>query len=145
MQKLNHWKDFIQSIHDLYYPAIAKQIRKDLKTVFEKNFKFSVKTETYSWGWSINIEILEWNIQFYTDKYIELKRILSKSWSYEDRENLRREYPIYTKEGEMIIEEVERIHKQYNHNNSDSMLDYYDVNYYWQVEIWRRNKEYIKI
>lgn len=143
MKTLQHSQEFIKEIHWKSYSDIAKQIRKDLKTVFEKTFKFSVKTQTYAGGGSINVVILAGNIEFYTKEYQELKKISTETGTCEARENLMREYSDrYTEEGKKVMDEVERIYNQYNHNNSDSMTDYFDVNYYGQVEIWAWDRPY---
>lgn len=145
INKVQHTKEHIDTVHAMYYPQIAKEIRKDLKVAFGKDFKFSVKTQTYSGGGSIRVTILEGTIDFYTKEYQELERISAETGTCEARENLMREYPNrYTPEGKIVMEEAERIHRQYNHDKSDSQSDYFDVNYYGSVEIWKYSDQYVK-
>ena len=133
-------------IHDLNYSDIAKQIRKDLKEEFKKDFKFSVQTNTYAGWWSIDLYILKWNIDFYTPEYTRAFILYWDTCLQRYRDEMDSLYSErYTREGKNAIAKVERIHNQYNHNNSDSMTDYYDVNYAWQVKIWKWDHEYIKI
>lgn len=133
-------KEFIKKIHDLPAKEIAKQIRKDLKIAFWKSFKFSVTTNSGACCSAINIAILSWNIQLYTKDYIEAK----KQWDWLVCTELNKENKMFTKEWKRFIENVEKIHSRYNHDNSDVMTDYFDVNYYWTVEVGTRNKKYIK-
>lgn len=103
---------------NLNFKEIAKLIRTDLKNTFGKDIKFSVQTEYYSGGRSLNVKIKETirnylnplNIKFPNERHL-----------------------IYTDEGNELIEQIENIINKYNYDNSDSMTDYFDVRFYSHV------------
>ena len=138
--KENQEIDFIKKVHDMWYADIAKQIRKDLKDAYWKDFKFSVRIETYAGWWSIDVSIMEWNIEFYTEEYKKVLELNEYSEYEAFRESRGR---TYTEEWEKVLEDVKTIWNRYNHNNSDSMTDYFDRNYYWDIKIWKWDKKYI--
>ena len=131
----------IKAIHDLDNKEIAKEIRKDLKETFWKDFKFSVTSP----NGSIEIGIIEWNIEFFTLEYREAKKINTyESWAeYKAKLDKRWLYRDYTEEWTSIMKEVTKIWDLYNHDNSDSMTDYFDVNYYLTVTVGKWDKDYI--
>ena len=55
---------------------------------------------------------------------------------------MRRQNLIETKEGAKALATIKRLVNIYNHDNSDIMTDYFDVNYYTQIEV---SNEYQKI
>lgn len=134
----------IKAIHDLNNVWIAKEIRKDLKEAFWKNFVFSVTCKNNS----IDVIIMKWNIEFYTDEYKKAYEIAQKNNGWENWEAVRemeREKKMYTFKWASILKEVKEIRDLYNHNNSDLMTDYFDVNYYWDVSIGKWDCKYILI
>lgn len=79
---------------------------------------------------------MEWIIDFYTEKYKQsLKDKTKFPWKSTDA---------YTPEWATIMKIVKEIHDIYNYDNSDVMTDYFDVNYYWTVRIWKWDKPYKK-
>lgn len=153
---------FVKNIHDLSTTDIAKQIRKDLKEECPK-FKFSVTSEYFSWGSAINLAIMSGPIEIYTKEYLEALKNAKEKNTRELRDIVQDlqerhwnkmyvinwedyiEYTKYTKEWEEVIKKAKRIHDLYNHDNSDAMTDYFDVNYYGSVEVWKWDKPYQKI
>ena len=130
----------IKIIHDLPTKEIAKQIRKDLKEKFGKDFKFGV-TSDYN---KIEITAKSGNKEIFTEEY-------KKATSWEDfqelRENDRRltfqpevknfanmKFS-YTDFGTEFKKDLETIINLYNHDNSDMMTDYFDTNYYTNISI----------
>lgn len=148
MKKKEYYEDFYHKSNK----EIAKEIRKVLKETFWKDFKFSVTTDRNA----INMEILEWPIDFYTKEYLEaeknkdwdtMQKLKEKEWKTFFKMNddkIYKEHTYYTEKWREILDLVEKIHELYNYDKSDSMTDYFDVNYYWQVRIWKWNKAYIK-
>ena len=93
---------------------IAKEIRKDLKEVFGKEFKFSVRIQRFSGGQAINIDIKQ------APKYA----------CYVDTEM----YPdprTYVKK--YIIKQIKKITDHYNYDDSDIMTDYFNVGFYSNI------------
>lgn len=97
---------------------IAKLVRKDLKETFGKDFKFSVTISHYSMGQSLNISIL-------TSPRNYLNPIRVKDTNSDES--------IYIKEGFEVLDKVESIVNQFNYDNSDSMTNYFDVNFYSNI------------
>lgn len=138
MKTLNRTPEFIKQIHDSSTKEIAKQIRKDLKEVFGKEFKFGVRSD-YNKIW---VEAKSGNKEIYTEEY-------KKATTWEDfqelRENDRRlqfQPEIknfkgmkfsYTDFGIEFTKTLESIVEAYNHDNCDLMTDYFDVNYYTSI------------
>jgi len=127
-------KEFINKIHDLSVKEIAEQIRLDLKEAYPE-FKFSVISERNS----IDLYIMSWPIEFYSSEYKEAV----KNNDYEELRIINRLDKVFTTNGWKIYNDIERILNQYNHNNSDSQSDYFDVNYYKYLDIWKWNKPYV--
>jgi len=144
----NKSQEFINQIHALPCKDIAIQIRKDLKE-FLPQYKFSVVSDSRS----IWIYFISW-LKFFTDEYMRA----DKAGCYEEVQRLYREHwnsvcmvwgesyrkrTMYTEEGERALLIAEKIHRLYNHDNNDLMTDYFDVNYYWRVEVWKWDKPYV--
>lgn len=132
----------IKAIHDLTNTDIAKEIRNDLKEAFGKDFKFSVTCPNNS----IDIDIMEWNIDFYTKEYTEAKQ--KEDWDTcrqlkTDHLPIQWIYKYYSRDWEKILKRIEEFRNLYNHDKSDLMTDYFDVNYYGGVSIGKWNKKYI--
>lgn len=99
---------------------IISQLRKDLKKFNKDGFKFLV-SKGYS-GKSISIKIKQF----------------PKSILKIDEIPLRRNTPNQFFDDDLIFE-LEKIGNAYNYDNSDSMTDYFDRNYYLHLEFY--NKE----
>ena len=102
---------------------IAKQIRKDLKATFGNTAKFSVRISRYSLGQSINIKIKEIDDQHcYKDKEEAERKSKKGFYEYDFSKNK------YVKDE--VIEQIRNIHRKYNYDESDPMIDYFNVGYY---------------
>jgi len=126
--------EFINKIHDLSTKEIAKQIRLDLKELCS-NFKFSIISSRHR----IDLYIMSWPIEFYSSEYKEAE----KNQEREKTRELSRLNKMYTPEWSDVLKLVNTILNQYNHDNSDAMIDYFDVNYYDDVRIWKWDKPYV--
>lgn len=104
---------------------IAKRIRADIKAAVAagelpgKPVSYSVRSAYFSGGSSIDVTIRDLPDAFVPEG--ERDRIERKSW--------------LTREAFRVLSVVEAIHWAYNHNGSESQVDYFDVNYYGHVEI----------
>lgn len=106
---------------------IAKLIKKELKEKYPE-FKFSVKTEVYSGGSSVNVNIVDlpynplnpdydqnYGSQVYTDKFLE------------------------------DLKKMESIGNKYRYDDSDGMIDYFSTNFYYFVGLsWEVEKKFKK-
>lgn len=126
---------------------IAKKIRADIKQAVKFGLlpgapvKYSVRTRTYSGGASIDITVKGW-----ADAWVDCQ---GQTWT--EGESHHCTYPWCAASGEFAglpgatVHQVlsqdasvakmtlERIHGSYNHDGSDSMTDYFDVNYYGSI------------
>lgn len=87
-----------------------------------KTIKVSVRSEYFSGGSSIDVRVYN---------------LPEKGWGYVHEEYPR---PHWTPGAELsaILDALAEIHRAYNYNGSDAMVDYFDVNYYGHVDVdWR--------
>lgn len=125
------------STQGLKRPEIAKLIREDIKAAVKAGTlpkgRYSVRTESYSGGGSIDITVSD----VVGIPIVNLDRL---RWH---RDNPHATYGCepanvrdrYTPEMREVIAKLERIHGSYNYDGSDSMADYYDVRYYGTVTV----------
>lgn len=98
---------------------IAKMIRKELKANFP-GFKFSVNIDRYSGGASIRAGLVEVPEDF---KMVE--------WSEEYFRIYGRDGIAYSEELKELFAAVKEIGERWNYDDSNSMVDYFSVNYYF--------------
>ncbi len=137
---------------------IARRIRVDIaQAVAEgllpgKPVTYSVTSEYYSGGSSIDVEVKGWpeawvpcdgtkpgSRRTYPDGSL-VAIACPNFWckAREDRPSAA-DHDVLTVEAEVAMLTLRRIHDAYNHDGSDSMVDYYDVNYYGGVAIQSRS------
>lgn len=90
-----------------------------------KAIKVSVTREYFSQGSSIDVRVYN---------------LPEKGWGYVEEENYRLGRKQWVPGAELrgILTALEEIHRAYNFNGSDPMVDYFHVNYYGHVEVdWR--------
>jgi hypothetical protein len=106
---------------------IAKRLRKDIKAMQKMgvyaNMKVSVRIERYSGGQSLSVTITKWDGQLH-----------NPAWIAADM-NARCEIHRHTPRVRKAMEVLKRLANQWNYDNSDSMVDYFDVNYYTHVSV----------
>ncbi len=113
---------------------IAKMMRQEIKNsinagTIPKGTKVSVRIERYSMGQSIDINLTEFPIQFlniWRVKFLQDHPHICLSDIPESHPAREMYTPIASK----TLAELKRIHSLWNHDGSDSMTDYFDVNYY---------------
>lgn len=107
---------------------IAKLVRSELRAKFpqKKWYKFSVRTDYFAWGSSIDVDIVAVPFKILTDEHIEAVKN-NENLSYR---NIKR----FTPEAEELERASKAILNQYNFDDSDSQTDYFHVNYYWHVQ-----------
>lgn len=107
--------------------AVAVALR-DVIADAPASIKFSIRTDYFSGGSSIDITIkgvpVEWGWEI-DPEYDPMDYRHSRKW-------------VETPALKALKAEVERIQQSYNHDGSDSMVDYYDVRFYGHTEVdWR--------
>jgi hypothetical protein len=143
---------------------IAKYIREQLKLKF-KDLKFSVTKESYSGGSSIHLTLLESKkIRFVkkpeeideneirrlmcarNDTEEEIKKMIEtrqKSSKLQvNQYHLKTDWQ-FTEQGKEILQQILNIANKYNWDNSNAMIDYFDVNYYLHFNLGRYDKPFI--
>ena len=114
---------------------IAKAVRKDIKDEFPE-LKVSVTTERYAGGRSLNVTVKESPVPLNNPAYdsdfvwgIRVGKI--NSWTPEDE--IKRRY--YTERGKHVEDRLKEIVLDYNRDDSDSMVDYFDRDFYEHINI----------
>lgn len=134
---------------------IAKLVRKDIKQavaegLLPERWTYSVRSDSFAGGTSLDIRV-----KGCADAWMPCPgyKVGSKregtdgSWSatgcsnpwckaggvHRDKPGAQ-EHDVLTEEAQAAKMTLERIHGAYNHDGSDAMTDYYDVNYYGHVE-----------
>jgi hypothetical protein len=117
-----------------YAPSrdIAKLIRADIKAAVAEGklpkAKYSVTTESYSGGSSINIRIQD--LPGAWVPLTEQERVEQEArYGYIGHETK------LSPEAAAALKIVEGFHWDYNYNGSNSQIDYFDVNYYGHAEV----------
>lgn len=122
---------------DLSPREVSARIRQDIKEAqkrgeIEKGAKISVRMDSYSGGWSVDVRVTDlpegfrvtsvpyasWVKQFGTSKLAPMAHRDTRSDAYN-----------------ALISKLESIRNAYNRDNSDSMVDYFDVRYYGSAGI----------
>lgn len=106
---------------DLSTTEIAKLIRKEIKERFP-NIKVSVHTEYFANGSSIDVWVQDAGFN-----------PINPKWNPRDYSTPMHINPIYTEQGKQLLKDLEAIVNQYNRDNSDTQIDYFDVSFYSDV------------
>jgi hypothetical protein len=129
---------------------IAKLMRAEVKKsikagIIPKGTKVSVRIERYSMGQSIDINVKEFPMQamnMWRVKFME-------DYPHRCLSDIPSEHPAYemwTPIAKRTLNELKRIQGLWNHDGSDTMTDYFDVNYYgdagfdYRLEYAQRDK-----
>jgi hypothetical protein len=125
---------------DLRNPEIAKRIRADIKALGLNGVKVSVTTKSYSGGGSIDVKI--------TALPHDFKVMSEKAASWRKQFGDNRDGPFHWADGRStelseLLAKLTAIHGSYNRDNSDTMVDYFDVRYYGSVDLdWQLRREH---
>jgi len=146
---------------------IARRIRQQLKQEF-KGCKFSVRISRYSMGSSITVSLMKSDIQikkdfdnlskyslaFYLDNHYtpeKLRNLQEETYHQLNEYILKQKYNpdhwcngvFLTAEGHSFLKRVVEIADQYNYNDSDSMTDYYSVNFAFHLSLGKWDKAFM--
>lgn len=109
----------IEKADGLSLKEIAVLIRKEIRQYIKDNklpIKASVKTEHHT---AIQVKLTKVPAEYLNTEYDP------KATEFGFNRNSQ-----FTEEANRILKDIERIHQQYNYDNSDAMTDYFDVRYY---------------
>ena len=102
---------------------IAKALRKDIKAMMKagrfEGMKVSVRVDRYSMGQALDITITKWNGDIMNADFVKA----------DCDERIDRNLQRYVPAARMALATLTALAGQWNYDNSDSMTDYYDVNY----------------
>lgn len=105
---------------------IAKRIRADIKAAIASGelpaIKTSVRISRYSMGRSIDVTITEAPFAVINPEWVQARNEGVSVWELDNIEK-------FTAEANRVFDVVKNIRAAYNYDRSDSMTDYYDVNF----------------
>lgn len=111
----------------------AKLIRKDIKRHFP-GIKASVRIDRYSGGQSVRIEIKSVSFAMINQDWL-VSEIMGEC-TYDVAR--------YTDEACKLLDDLRSLGMSYNRNDSDSMVDYFDVDFYLHVDFnWKAKNSWI--
>ena len=128
--------------------TIAKMVRKELKTS-HPDAKFSVTIERYSGGQSLTVALMAASFEAIRNNspHQQLNQYTIRRDTYEDylgNGSFDNYKPTkMTEAAWKLMKSVDEIADRDNWNNSDSMIDYFDVNYYLHLAIGKWNKDFM--
>ena len=122
---------------------IAKTVRTELKNKYPE-CKFSVTISRYSMGQAMTVALMEAPFQAVRNgsEYRQLNQYVIARETYEDYlGRFDEEHPYkLTEAAWVVMKGVYEIADAENWNNSDTMTDYFDVNYYLDLHVGKWNK-----
>lgn len=154
---------------NLYGASLTKAIRQEIKEAFP-NCKFSVVSETYSGGQSVNIylmsadfnpfnelndevkEKIEWNTrrafgdfweQRLQDAIESYKRETTIDYNHEINQYYINDDICLTDKTKEVMTKALGIAQSYNFDDSDAQVDYFHTNFYLHAGIGKWNKPFI--
>ncbi len=119
---------------------IAKLVRADLKVQLP-GYMFSVRTKRFSGGQSLTVDIkgLPEGVVLLNEAHL--------AWEKDHPHDIYQSYPEearsrYSADVKAAIQVIHDIVGAYNHDRSDTMTDYFDVNFYTHIGVdWMFEKE----
>ena len=118
---------------------ISKSIKGKLKTHFPK-CKFSVTIERYSGGQSMTVALLSAPFDPFVDN-AEINGCPVKD-SHQVNHYYLAESDILSRDAKILFLHVHDMINYFNYDDSDSMTDYFDVNFYEHLAIGKWNKPF---
>lgn len=114
---------------------LSKLIKKELEIEFEGIAKFSVTSDVYTGGSSINVSMYDVSFNPYNEQFFKAFQSGQSIADYEaeHRDNWNRNPDRFNEEFKATISKVKNITNQYNFDDSDSQSDYFHRGYYDHV------------
>lgn len=109
---------------------VAARVRKEIRTAIKtgelpKGLKVSVRYESFAGGSAIRVAVTAWQ----GGRILNPER-LRLEWEDPHAYVTDRDCPRYTPEATALLEKLSSYAEAYKRDNSDSMSDYFDVNFY---------------
>ena len=147
---------------------IAKTIREQLKKEFPL-CKFSIRTEYYSGGCSLHINLMQSNFKVVRDyksltesekyNYLsgrseeQLRSMQEKGYHQLSSYTLREEFKtdvwnngvFLTEQGHNLFKRVQAMSDYFNWDDSDAQIDYFDVKFYLHLSIGKWDKPLVEV
>ena len=127
---------------------VAKDVRKQLKEEFPR-CKFSVSISRFSMGQSLTISLMSAPFAAFAQDVDVNGNRCKNAYAQLNQYQLRKEPQdcicngaFLTSEAWAAMKRADEIQGKYNWNNSDSMTDYFDVNFYFHPQIGKWNKPF---
>lgn len=133
----NKWEGkHYKNTEDLSTAEISKLIKKELEIEFEDVAKFSVISDVFSGGSSINVSITDLSFIPYNQNFLQHLEAGKSIHEYDEaHKNHYNEYTSrFNDEFNKLVKKVESITNQYNFDDSDIQTDYFHVRYYKHVK-----------
>jgi len=139
--------------------TIAKTIRKELKRQFP-DCKFSVTTGRFSGGQDLNISLMSAPFpailkkhtlrlnEFKSDNIEQYAQI--NEYAFNCDYNDTRPLPGWNNGSQLspeawhVMKRVSQLANSFNYDDSDSQIDYFDVNFYLHLQIGKWNKPFVE-
>jgi hypothetical protein len=115
---------------------IANEIRKSLKAEFPQ-CKFSVKTAYFAGGQSLTVALMAAPFQV----FVEGAKLHGNSYAQLNQYYLKDDSRL-TEEAKEVLVRVLEISQKHNWDRSDTMTDYFDVNYYLNLHVGKWDKPF---
>lgn len=128
-------KQFEKHGFDLDITEIAKRVKKELNT---EGLKWSVTTERFAGGQSINVHLLEAPFEVFTEEFINEK---NKKYTQVNTHNVENA-DYLTEKGKLLMKRARQVTESYNYDDSDPRTDYYNVNFYSHYEIGKYDRPF---
>jgi hypothetical protein len=117
---------------DLDVAEIARRLRQEIKDAIAAGtlprMTVSVRLARFAGGQSIDIKIKRASFPV-----LNRERVLAEQHE-PGRFLAPSHYPMYTDQAQTVLKQLQAIHQAYNYDGSEIQVDYYNVNYYGQVE-----------
>ena len=127
---------------------IAATIRETLKREFPQ-CKFSVQIERYSMGQSLHVALMKAPFEAFDSELQQNGDPRTRNYSQLNEHQLRADGVMQVSNGTCltsrawsVMKRVDQIVNAENWDRSDSMTDYFDVNYYTHLNIGKWNKPF---
>lgn len=133
---------------------IAKKIRKDLKQAYPEH-KFSVTIDRFSGGQSLDVSLMAGKDNPFDGDKTHADNWKGESYHQGDHAQLNQYYItkldndkwvsngiLLTSSAAKMLIQVVKIANKRNWNHSDVQSDYFNVNYYFGIQIGKWNKPY---
>lgn len=112
---------------------IAKAVRADIKAAqkakqLPKEMKTSVRISRFAGGQSLDVKVQRFPYECYTEEYKKAELAGENCYAMFDNERA------HTKEYKNAMKVLKAIVGAYNYDGSDTMVDYFNVNFYGNVD-----------